>query len=360
MRPAVMTRSTRVPCLLVALLAIGGSAAAQQTLSLSSGDRLTGRLVRITDSTWVFHYAGSDLKLAVSTVAGLTASEPIGLRLSDSTIGAATISPAQGELTLTFADGTVRTVAPAALAAVGAPDHLDALRPTHIGLFSPITRFWGATGSLGLSDKSGNSTARGIAFSLDVGRTTPRDRISAGFAVHRESSQPPGGTYQATVEKYFGYLRADIYVSGRLFTFAQTQQERDKFQDLRLRSTYTAGLGVQAVSTTATDLRFSASSGLRHQAFYTAANDQTAVAVAGYSLAQRLGPATFAWRFEATPSLEDFNDYQFRSDASISTALVAGLGLRLGAVNEFNNQPQPGIKKHDMLLTTTVTYSVGR
>ena len=99
--------------------------------------------------------------------------------------------------------------------------------------------------------------------------------------------------------------------------------------------------------------------GLLHQSFFTTPNNQTAVAVAGYSLSQGLGPATLAWRFEATPSLEDLSNYHFRSDASITTSIVWGIGLRLGAVNEFNNRPQPGVKKHDMLLTTTVTYSIG-
>jgi putative salt-induced outer membrane protein YdiY len=354
-----MTRLTRLPCLLLGLLAVAGPAAAQQTLALSSGDHLTGQLLRITDGTWIFRFAGTELKLPARDVVGFTATAPIGLRLADSTIGAATVAPSPAGLVLTFGNGSVRTIAATQLAAVGDPGDLAALRPRHLGLFTPITRFWHATGSAGLSDKSGNSTARGVALSLDVERKTPRDRITAGFAMHRESSQPPGGTYQTTVAKYFGYLRADVYLDARFFTFAQTQQERDRFQDLALRSTYTAGLGLQAVSTKQTDLRFWGSAGLLHQSFFTTPNDQTAVAVGGYSLSQGLGPATLAWRFEATPSLEDLSDYHFRSDASITTTIVRGIGLRLGAVNEFNNRPQPGVKKHDMLLTTTVTYSIG-
>ena len=250
-------------------------------------------------------------------------------------------------------------MAPTELAAVGDPNNLAALRPVHVGLFSPFTRFWHATGSVGLSDKSGNSAARGEALSLDVERKTPHDRLSAGIAVHHESSQPPGGTFQATVEKYFGYLRADLYLTPQLFTFVLTQQERDRFQDLALRSTYTAGLGLQAVSTPKTDVRFWGSAGFTHESCLTSPNDQNAVAVAGYSLSQRVGPATLAWRFEGAPSLEDLSDYHFRSDASIGTAIVAGIGLQIEAINEFNNRPQPGVKKHDMLLTTTVTYSIG-
>ena len=354
-----MTLTTRLPCLLLVWLLAARTLAAQQTLYLLDGDRLTGHLVRIDHGKWVFSYGGAQLTLPRSAVTGLLATQPIGVRLADSTIGAATVAPVPAGLALTFTDGTDRTVAPGDLAAVGDPNHLAALRPIHIGLFSPITRFWHATGSLGLSDKSGNSNARGAALSLDVERKTPKDRLSAGIAIHRESSEPPGGTFQPTVAKYFGYLRGDLYLTPRLFAFVLTQQERDRFQDLALRSTYTAGLGLQAVSTGGTDLRFSGSAGWTHESFLTSPSDETAVAVAGYSLSQHLGPATFAWHFEATPSLEDLSDYHFRSDASIGTAIVAGIGLQLEAVNEFNNRPQPGVKKHDMLLTTTVTYSIG-
>lgn len=354
-----MTWTTRIPCLLLVWLCAARTLAAQQTLYLLDGDRLTGRLVRIADGQWVFSYAGAQLKLPEAAVTGLLATEPVGVRLADSTIGAATVAPVPAGLSLTFADGTTRTIAPADLAAVGDANHLAALRPVHIGLFSPLTRFWHATGSVGLSDKSGNSNARGASLSLNIERKTAHDRLSVSIAVQRESSEPPGGTFQATVGKYFGALRADLYLTPRFFTFVLSQQERDRFQDLALRSTYTAGLGVQAVSTPESDVRFWGSAGLTHERFFTAPNDQNAVAVAGCSLSQHVGPATLGWRFEGTPSLEDLSDYHFRSDASIGTALVAGIGVQLEAVNEFNHRPQPGVKQHDMLLTTTVTYSIG-
>lgn len=345
----------------LALLSAGtGALQAQQVLTLVGGDRLTGQLLRIADGAWVFRYQGREITLASETVQGFTAAAPVGLRLRDGSILAAAVAPVAGGLQLTQADGTTRIVSPAALAAVGPADRLDDLKPVRVGFFSPFTRFWHATGSVGWSDQSGNSRARGIAVSLELERKTPRDRLSLGGGLNRESSRPPGGAFTATVEKAFGYVRADLYLTPQLFVFGQTQQEHDRFQDIALRSRYTGGLGFQAVAAEATDVRFWSSTGLRYETFIANGSAQEAVGVVGGSLAQRVGPAAFSWRVESTSSLREPADYRLRSDASLTTRLFAGVGVRFSAVNEFNSRPRPGVKPHDMLLSTTVTYSVGR
>lgn len=356
-----MIRSTAGRALVAAaLIALSaGPLTAQQVLQLSNGDRLTGQLTAISGTNWTFHFSGADATIAATDVVGFTATAPIGVRLDDGTIGAATVQSTGGQLELTFANGTTRRVAPSALAAVGAPDALDALRPIHIGLFSPFTRFWGATGSLGFSDQSGNSRARGLSATLDVERKTSSDRLAVGGGLNRQSSQPPGGTFAETVEKYYGYLRADVYVNAVFFVFGETRQEHDKFQDIRLRSLYNAGLGTQLVSTKATDLRVSLSAGLRRESYYSNGSDHAAVGGASLGLNQQLGPALFAWRADWTPNLQDFADYRLRSDASVTAPVIAGLGFRVGFLDEYNNRPQPTIKKNDVLLTTTITYSIG-
>ncbi len=80
---------------------------------------------------------------------------------------------------------------------------------------------------------------------------------------------------------------------------------------------------------------------------------------AGAGLGQRLGPAKLAWDLAWLPNVADFGDYQLRSDASLTATLYKGLGVRLGLLNEFDSRPRPGVKRHDMLLTTTLTYSIG-
>lgn len=350
------------------LLLLGGAtgAAAQQTLVLTNGDRLSGRLTKIDGATWVFAHSAGDLKVPATDVAEYSTTNPVGLRLADGTILAATVSAANGQLRLAGSDGTTRTVAATDLAAVGDPATLDALVPVRIGYFTPIGRFWGATAGLGFSDKSGNSRSRGLTADLAVGRRSPRDRLSLRLGVAREESlDPDGDTLQTTVEKYYGSARADVFFSPRLFAFASTAQERDKFQGIDLRSNYNAGLGVQLIATDQTDLRFSASAGLRREAFTDVAleTNSTPILAAGTEFRQTLGPAVFAWSVDWAPSTKDLEDYRFVSEASLTTTVFQGLGFRIASRNEINNRPPaqvPALKKHDMLLTTALTYSIGR
>ncbi len=345
----------------IALFCLPGPVAAQQTLELANGDRLTGQLQQIEPAGWIFRYGGADVRVPAAQIAAYSSGTPIGIRLTDGTLVAATVSAAPGGLELRSVDGSVRIVKPAALAAIGSADDLDALREVRIGLFQPFHRFWGASGGLGYTDKSGNSRARGLAIALDVERKTAKDRISLGAGLNTESSRPPGGEFETTVEKYFGFLRGDVFVSRALFVFAETRQERDRFQDIRLRSTYNAGLGVQVVATDRTDIRLSASGGLRIERFFENDGSETdAVAVIGTGFRQELGPAAFQWRTNWTPNLDDFSDYRFRSDATLTTRVYAGFGIRVGLLNEYNNAPRPGVRNHDVLVTTAVTYSIGR
>ncbi|NIM51721.1 MAG: DUF481 domain-containing protein [Gemmatimonadales bacterium] len=333
---------------------------AQQTLVLDNGDRLSGRVLRIESGVWIFQSAVGEAKVPAIRVAGFTAPEPIGVRLSDGTIAAASIVPDGSRLTLSLSDGSTRRVLATEIAAVGGAEDLEALMPVPVGFFSPFTKFWGASASVGFSDKSGNSRARGITASLAVQRRSPRDRLTINLGLNREQSRNAEGDFELTVSKYYGTLRADVYLSERLFVFANTLQERDRFQDIDLRSNYGGGLGIQALSSGTTDLRFSLSGGLRIESFTSGGRETAAVLNLGADLRQRLGPASFAWDVAWAPSIEDPGDYRLRSEASVTTTVYKGLGFRVGILNELNSRPRPGIQKHDLLVTTTLAYSVGQ
>jgi putative salt-induced outer membrane protein YdiY len=354
-------RAIALFCLGLGLAA--STAAAQQTLVLRSGDRLTGSLSAIDGGTWVFVHTGGELKIAATDVASFASGGPIGIRLADGTVLAATVTTTGNRLQLAATDGTTRAVAATDLAAVGDPAALDALVPVRIGLFSPFQRFWSATTGAGFSNKTGNSRNRGLTAELEFGRRTPKDRLSFKIGVAREESAvDPDGSLATTVEKYYGSARADVFFGSRVFAFASTTQERDKFQDIDLRSNYNAGFGVQILSSDQTDLRFYSSGGVRREAFTSATStESSAIIAAGTALRQAVGPAILSWKVDWAPAVEDLKDYRLVSEASITTSLIAGLGFRVASRNEVNNRPpSPGIRKHDWLLTSTLTYTIGR
>jgi putative salt-induced outer membrane protein YdiY len=355
---------TRLPLITTVLLAATisvttGPLGAQQTLTLDNGDRLTGVLERIDGGSWIFSYGGQDVSIPVGQIVALSSPEAIGVRLADGTIDAVTIAPAPGGLALTFAAGT-RTVAPGEIAAVGSAADLEALAPVEIGFLTPFTRFWMANLAFGFSDKSGNSRARGLSSTLDVERRTTKDRITLGFGVNRVSSQTPEGDLEATVSKYYGSLRLDVFVNPKLFFFASTRQERDRFQDIALRSTYNTGLGFQAVAQDATDLDVSFAGGVRRENFISAGVETATVVSVASKLRHDFGPMVLLWQVDLSPKVEDLGDFRFVSDASITAPLFLGIGFRLSVLDEFSSKPQPGIKKNDLLVATRLSYTIGR
>lgn len=351
--------AVRVAAISLAGAAIPSALGAQQTVALENGDRLSGTVVRIEDGSWILEYAATSIALPAAQIASLTTADALGLRLADGTIMAATVAAAAGGVQLTQPDGSQRVVALDQIEAIGDPSDLDALVPVPIGLFHPITRFWGANASFGLSDKSGNSRARGVSGTVEVARRSPKDRLTFRFGLSREESEAEGDRLQTTVSKYYGSGRADIFISAAFFVFVSTRQERDRFQDISLRSTYNGGMGWQAITKDATDLRFSVAIGARREAFISGGHRTAAVGSIGPQFRQDVGPAVFSWQSEFLPNLQEFEDFRFVSDASVTLPIYAGLGVQIGVLNEFNNQPQPGVEKHDMLVTTRLSYSIG-
>ncbi|MFQ5705371.1 MAG: YdiY family protein [Gemmatimonadales bacterium] len=350
-------------CTLLVLLSILSTMSiveAQQTISLANGDRLTGRLAKIEAKVWEFQFEGGTGKLPAGQIVGFSSADPIGIRLTDGTIAAATVTSSNGSLVLTMLDGATRSIRPGELEAVGDATNLSALRPVKIGVFTPFLRFWRATAGLGFSDKSGNSRARGLTASGEVERRSPRDRINLSLGMSREQSRTAAGDFELTVSKFYGALRTDLFFSSRLFAYAETRQERDTFQDIDLRSTYNGGLGIQIIATKTTDLRFSASGGARIENFVANGSATSAVINTGTDIRQALGPATFAWKTAWAPDVQDFGDYRFRSDITLTAAVYKGVGFRIGLLHEFDSTPQPGVKRLDTLITSTITYSISQ
>lgn len=334
---------------------------AQQVLTLDNGDRLSGRLVRLEEAHWLFRTLGTTVRVPAEVVTGFQTADAIGLRLRDGTIVAATVASGPVDsLVLTLADETRRVIVVAEVAAVGRADRLEALRPVEVGLFTPIDRFWSASGSLGFSDKSGNSRARGLTAGIEVARRSPADRLLVAAGVTREESNLDGTGFETTVSRVHGVLRADVFFTSRFFVFGETRHERDRFQDLQLRSIYVGGIGVQLAATEVHDLRLNALSGIRDEHYFGDGDQAAAIIGAGAAYELSVGPAVLAWKVDWAPKAGDVGDYRLRSDATVTARLAGGLGVRVGVLNEHNSHPRPGIERHDMLVTTTLTYQIGQ
>ncbi len=353
------------------MLAAPAGAAAQQTLTLTNGDQLSGALVRITDGTWIFEYAGKKLEIAATDIESFTAPDPVGFRLADGTLLAASVTPAPGGLRLQAADGTSRTVPLSDLVATGAPDDLDGLREVHVKLLSPFFKFWDVTASLGFSVRNGNTNLRGGSFYLDMARATHLDRLSLILSATQNydrvtsSGAPDSGQIVQIAGNYLGALRYDIYVGSRFFAFGATRQSRDRFKNVDLRSFYTGGLGYQFIQQAKLDLRSSVGAGLRYEKFWdsvTESSDSSNSVPTGSldgAFRAALGPFDYDLRVVYSPNLEQFSDYQVLALTGLTAKVIAGLGFRIQLLWEYDNTPVGLAEKSDTELMTALTYTLG-
>lgn len=346
---------------LVALVAPASPAGAQQTLVLADGDQLTGSLKQIDGTSWTFTYRGEDVVVDASDVAAFTSPDPIGLRLSDNSVVAATIAPVAGGLVLTFSDGTTRTVAASDLEAAGDPGDLDALQEVTLGYFTPFRRFWQMDASLGASLKDGNSNTSAFNARLDVMRSTARDKLALSLLMTQEQNpSEETGEREKTAEKFIGDVRADVFPWERTFLFAQNRYTRDVFKDIDLRINLNVGTGYQFVSTDNTDVRAALGVGGRHEDYASETASQT---VATFSVnggwTQKFGGFEFRTSLDANSAFKELEDYQVLNDNSLTATVVAGLGFRVGLLVEYDNTPTADAEKTDLTFTTALNYTLG-
>lgn len=338
------------------------AAAAQQTLVLADGDQVTGTLQRIEGGTWFFEFRGQEVGVAAEDIASFTAPEPMGFRLSDNSVVAASVAPAAGGLALTLADGSTRTVAPGDFEAAGDPADLEALQEVQLGYFTPFPRFWALSASLGATTKGGNSETSSFNVRFDIDRTTSRDRLALGFLLTEERNRVAEGEgTELTAQKYIGNIRAEIFPWTKVFLFGENRYTRDRFADIDLRVNFNLGSGLQLLSTDKSDLRAALGLGARHEDFTSDTPSATvATGNANAQWIQKFGGFTFDWAVDFTPALEDFADYQILSDTNLTATLIAGLGFRVGLLLQYDNTPTPGTESTDTTLTTSLAYTLGR
>ena len=347
---------------LLMISALGGRAFAQQTVTMANGDDLTGQLLRIEGSKWVFQYQGQEISLLPDSITAFTAPEPIGIRLADTTIVAATVEPAEDGLRLGFADGTSRVVQPAEFVAVGSADDLQALEPLIIGLYSPFFKLWNFLVSMGGTIQTGNTDETNFAFTLDLGRETIKDRTEFSTLITTTKEFDESGQTTSTEPKIIVGLGSDIFITpGRLFAGVTMRWQHDPKKDLAFRQTYTGNLGYQIVNTDNTNFSLSLGAGGRFDNLTTdAPNTSTPILDTGIQFRQKAGPVLFRIRVSYNPSLEDFSNVELLDAYEIAINLISGLTFKWTLLHEFNNPPPSGDpEKNDLTMTFNLGWALG-
>jgi len=107
--------------------------------------------------------------------------------------------------------------------------------------------------NVGLSYTRGNTNKDHSYFDGELSARTANNRYTAGGELNKTEDNGI-----ETENNAMGFLKYDHFLSKRLFIYGNGQFEKDKFQDLNLRSVYGLGSGYQFLETPLENLYFEA------------------------------------------------------------------------------------------------------
>ena len=332
-------------------------AAFADQVSMRNGDRLTGAVVRYDGENLILksEFAG-EVKIRWDAVEQLSSEGPLYVDTKDGRVVVGRVTTAGGAFEVQTADAGRVALAKGDVRLIRSKEEQAAFEAAEARVKRAV---WSGAADAGLSATRGNADTLVVSLGSQAARTTQKDKLSL-HAASLFARNSTSGVSVTTAEAVRGGARYDRDVSDRLFGFALTDLERDKFQQLDLRLVFGGGLGHHARRTERTRLDLFGGASYNREKFSTGLTRNSVEALAGEELSYKLSDATtLAQRGVLYPNLSEFGEYRVAFDLTGVTRLTRRLGLQATVSDRFQSNPLPGIKKNDLLFTTGIRMTFG-
>ncbi|MFN2510738.1 MAG: YdiY family protein [Pyrinomonadaceae bacterium] len=326
-------------------------------VSLKNGDRLSGVIIKYDGENLVLksEFAG-EVKIQWAAVERITSDRLFYVTSKDGRVLVGTVTTAEGVVEVQTSDAGKVALTKDTVLLIRSKEEQAAYEAE---MARKLQAVWSGSADAGLSAARGNTDTLVISLGSQVARTTQRDKLSL-YAASLFARNGTSGVSITTAEAIRGGARYDRNISDRLFVFALTDLERDKFQQLDLRLVFGGGLGYHARRTEKMRLDLFAGGSYNREKFSTGLTRNSAEALVGEELSCKLSEnTTLAQRAVLYPNLSEFGEYRFAFDLTGVTKLTRQLGLQATVSDRFQSNPLPGIKKNDLLLTTGIRVTFG-
>jgi putative salt-induced outer membrane protein YdiY len=349
-----MTRMGTFLFLVVALLACSTGVADE--LILTDGSHVKGMLGRVQEGKVTFKSETlGDLTLEVAKIKGIVTDNPVNVKTKagDVTVGKLGVG----------ADGTQQVTRPgqaaqaAPLAGVSDVWPAAADSPELVAAKSAYEKArakWTMRLELGINGETGNTDRVAVNGGLKINRTTDKDRLliyAQGRFAHENGED--------TVREIFGGAKLEVDLNDRLFAFGNLYLENDKFENLKLRTNLTGGLGYFIIKEETQELKVRGGAGLRFESYDDGTNTTGAVLEGGVDYRVDITPwLRFVHGTTIYPTVDDFGDFRLMVEnaGEIPLSNKENWKLRLGVRNAYDSMPQPGIKRLDTFYFLNVVW----
>ncbi len=349
---------------------------------LSDGSRLAGELLASTAEGYVIRtgFAG-ELTVPTASVAGITTDAPmmIGMHSADRVRGQLEYDPDESAQRITGTAFGALEIAVGELAAVWPPDqqaptlrradqahraamarvkaaHAKEVKAVEERLAS-FTDPWSGRITAGLNGASGNAQRLLFNGRAEARRETKRDRLML-FAEGTMQEQN-----KVLTEKEIR-LGANIEhdIGGNWYAFARQELEKDKFENIDLRSQTLGGIGYFAIRKPTHEWKLRSGLGYQFEAFENGRNNRQGIVTLGYDYRVEINDwLRFTHNLTYFPSFTSpLRDYRLDSNMGVEVPLGHSdlWSLRLGLRHEYDNIPTPGAKSLDTTYGADIVVDI--
>ncbi len=337
----------RRPLATMALLLASAGVAQADTVVLDNGDRMTGTIIQVTGGTMEFRPEATRAAVTISwqRIATLSTDDVIQVLLQDGTeiIGRAEKAD-DGRIRLISTDldepVTLRT---AAVSQIRGPD-------------TPARDRVRTTGGLNVGGTLTRGNTRTESYNIN-GSFEARTNVNR-FRLDGQANQAKEDG-ELSRDNAQGTARYDHFLSERIYANSYVSLAKDRFRDLRLRTSVGAGFGYQFFDTAQRQLSAELGGGYVNEDYYEADNESNPAGRWALDYEERLfgGGIRFFHRQEGLVSLEDADDFVVSAQTGVRFPLMFGVTGTAQVNVDYDNTPPSGNSKTDQAYVLTMGYS---
>jgi putative salt-induced outer membrane protein len=215
---------------------------------------------------------------------------------------------------------------------------------------------WKKDLSMGYTQSGGDTQKQLWNFDTTLDRKTPSNEENMKIDSFYSSTDG-----KMDGKKFYGMLRYAYSFGDNLkwYNYYDIEGTQDYFSDIYYRLNPSTGVGYWFSDTD--DLKVKTELGLGYQytdyRIETSPDNGEPVLVPRFFIDKRLiGNLHLSEDLAYYPSLEDFNDYRFRSETDLVNQITQQWSLKISYVNDFDSVPPLGFKKDDYTWVTSLVY----
>lgn len=340
-------------------------------LIFANGDRLTGRLERMSDGKVVFKTdAAGEITVPLDKITEMHTAENFAaivttpkdpFVLPDSHVPVGTLDLVNQVLKVNTKTGAQVLPAKSVTYLVDEKSYRTAIRSAG-GIFHGWTGSITVGASNVTSTQNVNTYTSGIALTRTVPAVpwmAPRDRTILGFTgTYGSISQPNTPTIETSI--YHGNAEQDRYFSKDFYVLGQAIFDHNSTQGLDLQQLYGFGIGYTAYRSPRQELDFSLTTNYTKQQFTIPSNNKDLVG-------STFGDNYF-FKFphdimltetgSITPQWNDINAYSANLSVGLMIPVFASIAFSIQAIDSYLNDPAPGFSPNSLQINAGLTYTL--